>query len=435
MSDNRYSYDVSLDDLNTSHSLAVLSVPPGSTVLDVGAADGAVARALVERGCRVWGIEIEDRWAQQARRFCEAVVTADVEQIQLASVFAGQHFDRVLLLDVLEHLREPQRVLEQVHGVLAPSGRVIASIPNITHAAVRVSLMQGTFTYTETGLLDRTHLRFFDRAAVDALFRSARFSIVERLRVERGLTETEIRVDESSVPPSILESLSQDPDATTYQFIVEASPADRTPAPPHPASTLSERLQQQVSDHRAQYRQLESYTKRLELQLDEQTASLQASREENQQLARALGEARLSREQLRLTQVDAEHSRKQLAEKAAELEGVRACHAELTSELTARMHELRQRHEDMRHMRADLAVKEALVVHLRELLASRERTEGAVREELQHTGNELEQTKAYASSPGFRLVEKVSLRLRQHPRLYRGLQAIIRWLAGGQRPA
>ena len=186
MPDSRYSFNADLEQPTTSESQAVLLVTPGSMVLDVGAADGSVARPLAARGCRVWAIELDAAAAAKARSSSERVIVGDVEQRDLAAALEGQRFDFVLLLDVLEHLRDPLALLERLRDRVAPGGRVIASIPNVTHGAVRLSLMSGAFTYTETGLLDRTHLRFFDRRGAENLFADARLRIVERHACREG---------------------------------------------------------------------------------------------------------------------------------------------------------------------------------------------------------------------------------------------------------
>jgi len=81
----------------------------------------------------------------------------------LTRELAGQKFDRVLLLDVLEHLMRPERLLAEAMNALNPQGRLIVSLPNVANIAVRLALLFGRFTYTERGILDRTHLRFFTR--------------------------------------------------------------------------------------------------------------------------------------------------------------------------------------------------------------------------------------------------------------------------------
>ena len=262
MANTRYSYSVDLTNPTTSHSLAVLMVAPGSLVLDIGAADGSVARPLVERGCRVWALEADPEAAAKARSVCERVIVGDVEHLDLVEAVEGTRFDVVLLLDVLEHLRDPLAALERARELLAPTGRVIVSIPNVAHGAVRVSLMSGSFNYTETGLLDRTHLRFFDRRSAERLVRSAGLRIIERLRVTRGLTETEISIDPAAVAPDILKALEADEDATTYQFVLAAVPATGEYIPD--TMTLAERLQRRTVELESEYRRLEAYARSLE---------------------------------------------------------------------------------------------------------------------------------------------------------------------------
>jgi 2-polyprenyl-3-methyl-5-hydroxy-6-metoxy-1,4-benzoquinol methylase len=292
--------------------LAILSINPGSQVLDIGSADGSVARILVERECRVFGVEADERAAAEATRYCERVVVADVEGLDLDAAFGGAKFDVVLLLDVLEHLRDPSTVLNRAKGVLASGGEMIASIPNVTHASVRLSLLRGTFRYSDTGILDRTHLRFFDKDAVEALFKDSGLHIRECLRVRRGLTETEIAIDPTAFSQGTLDEIARDPESTTYQFVVTAIPAEYPAG--HRVDTLAETLQQRLFIMTDQFRQVEAYARSLEA-----VASLTDARE-------------------------------------------------LRSELTARMEELRIANVELHHLKADLLVKEAFLSQLREQL-------------------------------------------------------------------
>lgn len=222
---SRYARELDLRELN-AHTQGILLTPPGSTVLDVGTADGhPVVAGLVARGCRVWGVEIDAEAAATAAPLCEQMVVGNVEQLDLDAAFGDQRFDVVLCLDVLEHLVEPLDTLRRLTRLLTPTGIVVTSIPNVTHAAVRLQLLDGRFTYTDTGLLDRTHVRFFDRAEVDTLFADAGLTVTERLEVRREVHETEIPVDLSNVPAETLAAVRKDPDARVFQWVVVAKAA------------------------------------------------------------------------------------------------------------------------------------------------------------------------------------------------------------------
>ena len=354
MPDTRYSYNVDLEHPTTSQSQAVLLVTPGSTVLDVGAADGSVARPLAARGCRVWAIELDAAAAAKARSSCERVIVGDVEQLDLDAALEGQRFDFVLLLDVLEHLRDPLALLERLRDRVAPGGRVIASIPNVTHGAVRLSLMSGAFTYTETGLLDRTHLRFFDRRGAENLFADARLRIVERLRVTRELTETEIPIDPSQFAPSVIQKLNEDPDATTYQFLLVGKPSEGEHIPE--GVSLAERLQRKVDTLEAQYRELEGYARSLE----------QQHRAEVDELNRVVAHGKTVEEELVRIRADLDALGIDPAKLAEVVQQERAQAADVRSELERRMREITQQHLELRHLQADLAVKEAFITELRQ---------------------------------------------------------------------
>jgi 2-polyprenyl-3-methyl-5-hydroxy-6-metoxy-1,4-benzoquinol methylase len=78
---------------------------------------------------------------------------------------------------VLEHLPDPIRVLRNVHSLLNPGARVVISVPNIAHLSVRAQLLFGRFQYSDRGILDRTHLRFFTRRTIKELLTDTGFSI------------------------------------------------------------------------------------------------------------------------------------------------------------------------------------------------------------------------------------------------------------------
>jgi SAM-dependent methyltransferase len=185
-------------------------------------ADGSVAALLKDMGCRVWGVELDPLAAEAASAVCEEVVVSDLNTLDLAQQFQDQQFDVVLMLDVLEHLSDPVAALERLKPVLAEGGWGVISLPNVAHLSLRLSLLQGNFTYTDVGLLDRTHLRFFDRAGVDDLLEQAGWGMFDIERVTRRLGTTEIQIDD--VDPELVRQLESETEALTYQFVISGAP-------------------------------------------------------------------------------------------------------------------------------------------------------------------------------------------------------------------
>ncbi len=145
-------------------------VADGARVLDAGAGEGAFAEELKARGCTVVALEVDPARAEAARARGLDVAVRNLETAGLDDL---GRFDIVVCADVLEHLVDPAAALQKLKGTLAPGGKIIASIPNVAFYGVRLRLLAGRFDYTETGILDRTHLRFFTRASARRLLEEA----------------------------------------------------------------------------------------------------------------------------------------------------------------------------------------------------------------------------------------------------------------------
>ena len=100
-------------------------------------------------------------------------------------------FDCVLFGDVLEHLFDPWAVIEKVKPYIKQNGVILASIPNVAHISVLAPLLAGNWTYTEYGLLDKTHIRFFTFNEMLRMFLKAGYSIskVDRVYVDHKMYE------------------------------------------------------------------------------------------------------------------------------------------------------------------------------------------------------------------------------------------------------
>jgi 2-polyprenyl-3-methyl-5-hydroxy-6-metoxy-1,4-benzoquinol methylase len=186
MTSGPYADLVAAHGLSTAHRLILDEVPDGARVLDVGCATGYLAAELARRGCTVDGIEADPAAGEQARAHCREVVVGDLEapatRANVERMLAGARPEIIICADVLEHLRDPWTVLAWLRTLLAPGGRAVISVPNIAHWTGRRALLRGRFDYTDYGLLDRTHLRFFTRASAAELARRAGFAVrAERL--------------------------------------------------------------------------------------------------------------------------------------------------------------------------------------------------------------------------------------------------------------
>src|SRR5438105_1902542 len=154
-----FTYQLKTDPYS-SHSVILKYLPEGRgrNLLDVGAAQGYLARILAERGFKVTCLEADPAMAAAALRHCSKVLIADLDK-DLPNLDGP--FDVIVYGDVLEHLKDPAGLLGKMNGQLKPNGMVIVSVPNVAHLWVRWQLLRGKFEYADRGILDRTHLRFY----------------------------------------------------------------------------------------------------------------------------------------------------------------------------------------------------------------------------------------------------------------------------------
>ena len=345
---------------NSVHFLSSLLVPPGAEVLDVGCGTGRMGAQLLRAGCSVVGVDSDKERAVVAEDAGLEVVVADLEQDDALEPLSDRQFDIVLCLDVLEHLRDPARVLRRVSQLLKPTGVTIISIPNMAHGAVRVAMLEGRLQRTEEGLLDRTHLYLYDRKAVEELCRTAGVEVLERLSLRRQLDQTEIPVDVQRVPDEVRALIDRDPDAAVYQFLYVAC-VDRSSVSwpqPHPAVAFIH--QSQMAEE-----VIRSATTEMRARLREQDGELEAAR------AQLAADA----SQVRELQGELEQARTQLHRYEAQLEVEHASRRErdalldqLAAEQAQRADLLRRLHleEDQRFAAAaELESERAVVAGLR----------------------------------------------------------------------
>jgi len=147
-------------------------------VLDVGCANGVFGKALKDLGAKkVIGIEKDAKLAKDARNNIDVVYLGDVESNDFH--FNNSYFDLIVLADVLEHLKDPEKFLRGYKRYLKKDGKFIISIPNVQYYFVLWSLIKGEWKYVDRGIFDKTHLRFFTLKSIKRLLQSCGLEIVQ----------------------------------------------------------------------------------------------------------------------------------------------------------------------------------------------------------------------------------------------------------------
>lgn len=143
-------------------------IPPGATrVLDLGCGDGSFGKWLKSSGVTsVTGVTVQGTEAEMARRVLDEVIEADLDRWEPTE---ERGFDGVVASHVLEHLSDPDRLLRVVRTCVKPGGWLVAALPNVLFWRQRLAFLSGRFRYTQGGIMDSTHLRFFDWTTAHAL--------------------------------------------------------------------------------------------------------------------------------------------------------------------------------------------------------------------------------------------------------------------------
>jgi glycosyltransferase involved in cell wall biosynthesis len=180
------SYADKTDMVYSSHRMAldlIRKLKP-RRVLDVGCGSGFVARECERLGARVTGIDKSPPNEEVMSEFISARLDQDEWPVNLSD------FDLVLLLDVIEHLNEPEKFLLKLRESYQTSRRaasgpppVILSTPNVAFVTVRLNLLLGKFPYAERGILDVTHRRLFTRGSLLSMLVDCGYEVEKVLAV------------------------------------------------------------------------------------------------------------------------------------------------------------------------------------------------------------------------------------------------------------
>jgi 2-polyprenyl-3-methyl-5-hydroxy-6-metoxy-1,4-benzoquinol methylase len=157
------------------HSEAANAIQPNTKVLDLGAIEGNLGRWLAQhKGCKVAAVDLHPIANRDHLDFtCQHNLNDGLPQVDYTS------YEEVLLLDVLEHLNQPETFLRQLRVALQenPNARILASTGNVGFFIPRFMLLFGQLNYGKRGILDMTHTRLFTFRSFKDLFLNAGYEI------------------------------------------------------------------------------------------------------------------------------------------------------------------------------------------------------------------------------------------------------------------
>ena len=220
-------YDFSLDMTTVnSNSVIASSIPPNSHILEIGCAYGRLTKFLAEtKHCTIDIVEIDSVAGTQASKFAQhsfiGSISGDVSTEQCFNLVSNteSYYDYILFIDVLEHLMCPEKVLTKFSQLLKNNGKIWISIPNISHNAVLIDLLHDKFEYRETGLLDKTHIKFFTMLSLEKMIDECGLKVFKKHDLQNELQCTEFNNSYKDIPKEVANYLMKRRNGEVYQFV------------------------------------------------------------------------------------------------------------------------------------------------------------------------------------------------------------------------
>jgi 2-polyprenyl-3-methyl-5-hydroxy-6-metoxy-1,4-benzoquinol methylase len=149
-------------------------------ILEVGCGNGATIAKLKADGHAIFvaGIEMVAKKELLEKNIIDKIIIGNIEEIELP--FEEGFFDIIILGDVLEHLIDPWSTLDKLKKYVKINGKIIISMPNVRNWRVLLSLIfMGNWDYNKSGILDKTHLRFFTKNGMKLLIKNSNLKLIK----------------------------------------------------------------------------------------------------------------------------------------------------------------------------------------------------------------------------------------------------------------
>jgi len=222
---NVYERDMEEFPPGTTYNIAFKAVEENDTVLEIGCATGYWGKYTKKHkpNAEIYGLDYLDVHVERAKETnCyKEVLQYDLNKADESLDRFKQKFDKIVILDVLEHLYDPKKVLMWLRNFMKLDGKIIISVPNVGHKSIIHQLLLGQFNYTPEGLLDRTHIRFFTGNSFSRVLTEASFKILQVMRIQIPRSPYE-----QYLPPEINNYINSLPESNSFEYIFIATPME-----------------------------------------------------------------------------------------------------------------------------------------------------------------------------------------------------------------
>ncbi|MDB9378380.1 class I SAM-dependent methyltransferase, partial [Nodularia sphaerocarpa] len=175
----------------------------------------------------VLGIELDKDAAQIASSNGVNVICGNIEEnLMIKSI--NQKFDVILMMDVVEHCLHPMNVLNSLQQLIKPNGKIMITGPNVAYWSVRKDLLLGRWNYTDSGILDKTHLHFYTLSTWQSLIEDSGYKI-NVIKAAEGMIPFQTKLLKAGIPNRLIKfllnlAMRNMPNIFTIVFFIEAIP-------------------------------------------------------------------------------------------------------------------------------------------------------------------------------------------------------------------
>lgn len=198
----------------------VNQVPLNAKVLDIGAGSGLLGKLfqVSEKNVVIDGIEPNEYASiiakEHYRKLFNGYLSSFIDELR------QETYDYIVLADVIEHIADPTEFIEEIKSIMNDNTKLIFSIPNVAYGSIRINLLFGKFQYTDSGILEKTHLRFYTEDTVHNLMNHSNLNIEKLSYLHRDIFSIEKSNFLNKIKLSSLYEIISDNNSNVYQFLL-----------------------------------------------------------------------------------------------------------------------------------------------------------------------------------------------------------------------